>query len=410
MGNPASSEHSSEDEAAMTSAISVRRAETSSGALALASDQHDWTPEQAAALTQLGLEEATAADLKVFLHQSQRTGLDPFARQIYMIGRWDGRAGKKKFTIQSSIDGLRIVAERHGQYGGQVGPEWCGDDGVWRDVWVSKKPPTAARVGVVRKDWSQPTYAVALFSEYAATKKDGNLEPMWASKSALMIAKCAEALALRKAFPHDLSGIYTSDEMAQADNPPVRLVIDQPADNAKQVATPTTARERAASEVNWDAEITACGNDRLKLLALYKVAPDGPIRERIAELGKKLKAAAVESEPITVDAELVEEPTPARTSPRRPNKMADAKSASVYLDEMLANSDFDAAEGLAINAPRVDISGLLTSDVREILDVQAGEKIMLPEFGQIVADYISSHGYSVQSALDGDLPSEGSAA
>lgn len=375
----------------------------SSGALALTSDQHDWTPEQAAALTQLGLNDASPADLKVFLHQSQRTGLDPFARQIYMIGRWDGRSGKNKFTIQSSIDGLRIVAERHGQYGGQVGPEWCGDDGVWRDVWVSKKPPTAARVGVVRKDWTHPTYAVALFGEYAATKKDGSLERMWETKSALMIAKCAEALALRKAFPHDLSGIYTSDEMAQADNPPMRLVIDQPAEEKSAAKAAPVAP--AESAVDWDAEIAKCGNDKAQLGLLWRRVPV-EVRPKVEAAAKVSKPAKAEEMPLVVDAVLVEEPAPPRATQRRPNKIADAKSASVYLDEILANSNFDAAEMLAINAPRVDISGILTSDVREILDVQAGEKIMLPEFGQIVADYISSHGYSVQSALDGDLPDD----
>lgn len=365
-------------------------ADKPTGALALTSDQHDWTPEQAAALVQLGLGDAPAADLKVFLHQSQRTGLDPFLRQIYMIGRWDGRSQKNKYTIQAAIDGLRIVAERHGQYGGGDGPYWCGEDGVWHDMWVGNKPPVAAKVGVVRKDWAKPMYAVALFAEYAARKKDGNLESMWASRPAGQLAKCAEALALRKAFPHDLSGIYTSDEMAQADNPPVRLVIDQEPDERPVVAV----AERVPSATDWDAEIRACGNDRVKLLTLYKAAPEGAVRDRIAELGKKLKAA----QPIIVDAEIVED-TPART---RPSKLDKARSVNETFDQLLDCADFGDAEAMATTAPRIDVTGFLTDDIREALGIGAGEKFKLPEFGQLVADYINRHKYSVNSAINGE--------
>lgn len=58
---------------------------------------------------------------------------------------------------------------------------------------------------------------VALYREYAGTRFDKSTQrhvpnSMWASKPATMIAKCAEALALRKAFPQDLSGLYTADE------------------------------------------------------------------------------------------------------------------------------------------------------------------------------------------------------
>ena len=258
---------------------------------------------------------------------------------------------------------------------------------------MSRKPPTAARVGVVRKDWTQPTYAVALFSEYAATKKDGSLEPMWASKGALMISKCAEALALRKAFPHDLSGIYTSDEMAQADNPPLRVVIDQD----PPAATPTVAQERPADEVNWDAEIEACGNNREKLLGLYKAAPDGPVRERIAELGRKLKAAA---QPVIVDAEIVEESLPPAN--RRPSRLDKARTANETFDQLLACSDFDEAEKLATTAARIDVTGFLTDEIREVLDIGAGENVKLPEFGQLVADYINRRGHSVNTAIGGE--------
>jgi phage recombination protein Bet len=189
------------------------------GALALRATQTQWTADQHAALSQLGLAEATEADLKVLMHQAQRTGLDPFSRQIYMIARYDSQTRGNKWTIQTGIDGFRIIADRRPEYRGQTGPEWCGDDGVWHDVWLSNKPPTAARVGVLRADFDAPIYGVAMFREYAQYKRDGGLTLMWSSKGALMIAKCAEALALRKAFPNDLSGLVTDDETARLDVP-----------------------------------------------------------------------------------------------------------------------------------------------------------------------------------------------
>lgn len=366
----------------------VVHTENQAGALALSNSQQSWTPQQRAALVQLGLDKAPDGDLAVFLHYAQRTGLDPFARQIYMIGRWDGQAKREKFTIQTSIDGFRIIAERHGKYGGQVGPEWCGEDGKWRDVWLAKTPPLAARVGVIRKDWAQPVYAVATFEEYAARNREGKLMGLWSTKPALMAAKCAESLALRKAFPHDLSGIYTSDEMQMEDNPPLRVVIDQ--DPPAPVVS-----ERPADEVNWDAEINACGNDRTKLLALYKAAPEGAVRDRIAELGKKLKAA----QPVIVDAEIVED-TPTRTA--RPSKLDKARSVNETFDHLLDCADFGDAEAMATAAPRIDVTGFLTDDIREALGIGAGEKFKLPEFGQLVADYINRHKYSVNSAINGE--------
>lgn len=211
--------------------------------LAIQSDQTMWTEKQKAALVQLGVKDASNADLAVFFHQATRTGLDPFARQIYMISRneRDGDQWVTKQTIQTGIDGYRLIARRAAdrtherlEYDETL---WCGKDGQWMEAWVGDGPPAAAKV-VVRRNGA-PFSAVALWSEFVQTKRDGKPTSMWQRMPANQLAKCAEALALRKAFPQDLAGIYTDDEMGQA---------DRTADGA-HVVTSAPARRVTAAEV-----------------------------------------------------------------------------------------------------------------------------------------------------------------
>lgn len=209
--------------------------------LTITDEQDGWSNAQMAALQQLGVQGASNADLAVFLHQCQRTGLDPFSKQIYMIGRKSKENGAwtVKQTIQVGIDGFRLIARRAADRLHETFSEpetlWCGEDGVWRDVWTAPTPPAAAKVTVRR---GEGTFTgVALYREYVGThfdKTTGQQVPnsMWQTKPVSMIAKCAEALALRKAFPQDLSGLYTADEMQQADSAGMETVeaeiVDEP--------------------------------------------------------------------------------------------------------------------------------------------------------------------------------------
>ena len=163
-----------------------------------------WTPEQTQLIASTIAPGCNADELRLFAYACQRSGLDPFSKQIYAIKRGG------KLTIQTSIDGLRAIAERTGELDGS-NTEWCGDDGQWQDVWLGSKPPAAAKTTIWRKGSTHPFTGVARFADYNAG------QGLWSKMPATMIAKCSEALALRKAFPANLSGLYASDEMEQAE-------------------------------------------------------------------------------------------------------------------------------------------------------------------------------------------------
>jgi phage recombination protein Bet len=151
---------------------------------------------------------ASDDELMLFLHLAQRSGLDPFARQIYLIERRANVNGEWRTSRQpqTGIDGLRLIADRTDRYAPGREPAFTYDE----------QGRLATATSYVRKwvrgEWHEVA-ATAHYGEYVQAKKDGTPTQMWADKPHIMLAKCAEALALRRAFPAELSGLYTADEM-----------------------------------------------------------------------------------------------------------------------------------------------------------------------------------------------------
>lgn len=186
-----------------------------------------FTEDQIGLIKRTVCKDATDDELSLFLAVCQRTRLDPFRKQIYSIARRTWNAERRDYdvvrSIQTGIDGFRVIADRTKEVDGQEGPFWCGPEGEWKEVWLdSNLPPVAAKVIVHRKGSRFPFVGVARFDAYAQFYKDDGkwkLTSMWLKMGDVMIAKCAEALALRKGFPEELGELRTTEEMGQAENP-----------------------------------------------------------------------------------------------------------------------------------------------------------------------------------------------
>ena len=253
-----------------------------------------WSANDLEALRQTVAKDCDEAQFKVFVMAAKRLGLDPFARQIVPIVQ-GGR-----MTPQTTIDGLRLIAERTRKYGGQLGPFWCGKDGIWHEAWLDDGPPAAAKVAVIRRDFQEPMWGVARFKSYA---KGGT----WEKLPDVMIAKVAESLALRKAFPNELSGLYTDVEMSvvEADTPHSgsRSVVPESADHS----TPSTQpRQRPAAPARspqaWNPLADKELRQRLTKLGYRTVSQVQEFMATVGQPASRENAFAV-LESIEADAE-----------------------------------------------------------------------------------------------------------
>jgi phage recombination protein Bet len=198
---------------------------------------------------------ATDNELKLFIYQAKRTGLDPLARQIYAIHRWNSAQNKEVMTIQTSIDGFRVVAERTGDYGGQ-------DEPIFDETFEGGIIKCSVTIYRFRNDVRYPAaVGVAYWNEYVQTDKNGNPSGLWKKMPHVMISKVAEAIALRKAYPQDLSGLYTGDEMEQSDSETIPEPVPKEMERAKKNGLSKTKKGLSEDELQqWQQSLTDCVN------------------------------------------------------------------------------------------------------------------------------------------------------
>lgn len=213
---------------------------------------------------------ASDDELELFLYTAKKTGLDPLARQIYAIKRGG------KMTIQTGIDGYRVIADRTGKLAGISDYQFDSEEG---------KYPAKATVTVRKVVGSH----VAEFTATARWFEYNAGGPMWTKMPYLMLGKCAEALALRKAFPADLSGLYTTEEMAQADAPALPEFIPP---QQTQRATKLGSQLNAVNSYNPDAEPPSDYDVHMQESAPdYGFEPPAPPEPRVRKSGPVISEA-----------------------------------------------------------------------------------------------------------------------
>ncbi len=224
----------------------------------------DFTDKQIDVIKNTIAKGASDVELDLFLAICRRTGLDPFLKQIHLIPRRSNVDGKwvTSFQPMVGIDGMRLVADRTGRYAGPDPVEWLDSEGTWSEVWTGKGThPVAARYSVYRKDWNRKATAVVRWDEYAQDTTT------WKKMPSVMLAKCAESLALRRAFPAEMAQLGSAMSMdfdtkafeaeleqttyvaAPVEPPPARQQAPRPSPAPVRAPLESTPRTGAAAAV-----------------------------------------------------------------------------------------------------------------------------------------------------------------
>ena len=224
-----------------------------------------WDPNTAALMEFAGLtwmngstrQFAPSGIMAAFIQACQRTGLDPTAKQIYaaqMGGKW---------TVLVGVDGMRLVAQRTGQYDGQDPIEWQQvEDGPWSTT-PGKGAPYAARIRIYRKGVGRPLEQVVTFAEFGGT--GGN----WTKRPGHMLGIRAETHGFRRLFPMELSGLYTAEDIDSGTFENGEVFVIEPSEDWK-VAVDAAQSKQDLIDIRIRADAAGEYTDAVRTLVLAR--------------------------------------------------------------------------------------------------------------------------------------------
>jgi len=253
---------------------------------------------------------AAPQSVKLVLGYCKAAGLDPMQKPVHIVPMWDGKTRQMRDVIMPGIGLYRTQAARNGCAGvtePDFGPDVTEDIGgvrttypAWCKVTVKRRMATGEIVEFTAKEFWRENYAVK-------GGQDKSIAPnaMWAKRPYGQIAKCAEAQALRKAFP-EIGSEPTADEMEgkvlHADEPirhtpmpsTAEVVDVLPADRVRvirEAADKAIAQFDAGNEIAAYEEVSGLQEVDEKLYLWNYLKPHSKLRASL----KKMAAADAEA-------------------------------------------------------------------------------------------------------------------
>lgn len=316
-----------------------------------------FTKEQIDLISRTVCKDCTPDELQTFLHVCDATGLDPLLRQVHPVRRFDRDANREVMSIQTGIDGYRLIADRTGKYAPGREPTFAYDD-------AGKLKAATAYVKKRTDDgtWHEVS-ATAFWDEYVGLKRDGKPTRFWATKPHIMLPKCAEALALRRAFPAELAGLYTHEEMEQANNP----------DDTPAPKRATRKLDGPTADDVWGELMRMTGGDGEKTEALCNVILGVSTVDEIADPADAMKRVAAYTPPAS----------PKPTEPEPPATAGQPRPATrKELAEMLLQ--MSGGDKAAASARCVELLGVKSP--REVPEQSLGDATI--QVGAAMAEFL----------------------
>lgn len=206
------------------------------GAVVHLAHQGDYTGAQLALIKRTVAKDTNSDEFDLFMAVARMKALDPFSKQISAIVFNKDKPAKRNMSIITTIDGMRAIASRSNRYRpDEDEPDYTYDaelKGPLNPLGLVKAKVRIWIADTQREGGWKPATGVAYWEEFAPIKDEwaeneaGKFKPTgrqtldtagnWGKMPRVMLAKCAEAQALRKAFPEDLSGLYEGSEMDRA--------------------------------------------------------------------------------------------------------------------------------------------------------------------------------------------------
>lgn len=235
---------------------------------------------------------ASDASVDMVLAYCNAAGLDPITKPVHIVPMWDSRSGSMRDVVMPGIGLYRTVAARTGcagisepEFGPEVQAKIGGTDithPAWCRVTVRRRIASGEIVDFTAKEFWVENYAVR-------GGKEKSIAPnaMWAKRPYGQLAKCAEAQALRKAFP-EVGAQPTAEEMEGKTLDAEQVSVSQPG-HPEPTNYPATDFDKNIPK--WLAAIDNGAKTADEIIAM--VSTKGVLSESQIKQIKRTKAAEV---------------------------------------------------------------------------------------------------------------------